>query len=270
MERAAGVPVLVPRAPARFALVGSRRGRKFDAALLSPTQTTASTCRTNLPRRRRLCYLTRKRVPSATAAWRLCSRPTRAESRQREARIGRAWCRTRSTAYSTARAAERLTRCRPSACLQATRCSRRATRVEPPARTAAAASVPRRPPRQRLALPELLYLSSQLSHGFSNRLARDIVVIDVRFAPQLWIAEYAPGYDGRFATSRLRRPRSAGRRPATAGSPGSCGSHRVHSVLRGVAWCGCCDRPGPPSACRLSEPWPVDRVKTMRTLVCLQ
>ena len=139
--------------------------------------------------------MTRKRVPPATAAWRLCSRPTRAESRQREARIGRAWCRTRSTAYSTARAAERLTRCRPSACLQATRCSRRATRVEPPARTAAAASVPRRPPRQRLALPELLYLSSRLSHGFSNRLARDIVVIDVRFAPQLWIAEYAPGYE---------------------------------------------------------------------------
>ena len=181
--------------------------------------------------------------------WRLCSRPmlaSAASARWTPASHGAAHARmpTRAAPVATL-----LTRCRPSACLQATRCSRRATRVEPPARTAAAASVPRRPPRQRLALPELLYLSSQLSHSFSNRLARDIVVIDVRFAPQLWIAEYAPGYDGRFATSRLRRPRSAGRRPATAGSPGSCGSHRVHSVLawRGVVRISAAIAP-PPSA----------------------
>ena len=42
------------------------------------------------------------------------------------------------------------------------RCSRRATRFEPPTRAAAAASVPRRPSRQRFALPELLYLLRRL------------------------------------------------------------------------------------------------------------
>ena len=127
----------------------------------------------------------------ATAAWRLCSRPTRAESRQREACIGRARCRTRSTAYSAAPAAETLTRCRPSACLQAigARDGRRASsrRRALPRRRACRAG--RRGSGLRCPSCSTSCVGSALSHGFSNRLARDIVVIGVRFALQLWIAE---------------------------------------------------------------------------------
>ena len=66
---------------------------------------------------------------------------------------------------------------------------RRATRIEPPTSAAAAASVPRRPLRPRLALPELLYLS------------RNIVVIDVRGPLRMCISEYAPGYEAEHGIS---------------------------------------------------------------------
>ena len=66
---------------------------------------------------------------------------------------------------------------------------RRATRIEPPTSAAAAASVPRRPLRPRLALPELLYLS------------RNIVVIDVRGPLRMCISEYAPGYEAQHGIS---------------------------------------------------------------------
>ena len=135
-------------------------------------------------------------------------------------------------------------RCRPLG----SRCSRRATRVEAPARTAAAASVPRRPPRQRLALPELLYLSSRLSHGFSNRLARDIVVIDVRFAPQLrqlWIAEYAPGYEAHRnitfeAPTKRRQEAGDGGQPWLLWEPPCALRLAWRGVVRMLS---CCDRP---------------------------
>ena len=139
----------------------------------------------------------------ATAAWRLCSRPTRAESRQREACIGRARCRTRSTAYSAAPAAETLTRCRPSACLQAigARDGRRASsrRRALPRRRACRAG--RRGSGLRCPSCSTSCVGSALSHGFSNRLARDIVVIDVRGPLRMCISEYAPGYEAQHGIS---------------------------------------------------------------------
>ena len=81
---------------------------------------------------------------------------------------------------------------------------RRATRIEPPTSAAAAASVPRRPLRPRLALPELLYLS------------RNIVVIDVRGPLRMCITEYAPGYEAQHGISFA----SGGRRLAASSRSG--------------------------------------------------
>ena len=76
----------------------------------------------------------------------------------------RTWCRTRRPPHTRRAGCESADQTPPERVPAGPAIGplRRATRFEPPTRAAAAASVPRRPLRPRLALPELLYLSRRL------------------------------------------------------------------------------------------------------------